>query len=129
HFQKSRGRSRRALLEPGNRLTERFPARLAIGGLEFRYLEPAQKRIGTNTGGFGGFLHVPLSEQRHDRLFLLAPEFSAGSLHFPPISTMWTDLPSSLFNAELPSVCLPPDIAVPSPTSILFTILLLVWRT
>ena len=38
---------------------------------------------------FGGFLDVALGEQRGDRFFLLASEFAARSLYFPPIPTAW----------------------------------------
>jgi hypothetical protein len=47
----------------------------------------SQEGIDPNAGGFGGFLDVPLGEQRSDRLFLLAPEFRAVSYHLPPSAT------------------------------------------
>jgi hypothetical protein len=73
-FQKSGGCRRGSLLEPRDSLAERGPASHAVGRLKLRHLEPAQKRIGPDASGLGGFLDIPLGEQRGDCVFLLAPE-------------------------------------------------------
>jgi hypothetical protein len=62
---------------PRDGLAECGPAGLPVGCLELGDLQPTQKRIGSDAGGLGGFLDVPLGEQGGNRLFLLAPEFLA----------------------------------------------------
>src|SRR5260370_23002490 len=79
------------------------PTRLSVGGLELGHFQPTKERIGANAGDFGGFLNVALGQQRSDRLFLLAPEFSAWWLHFPPNPTIGG---SPVINAD--SACLFP---------------------
>jgi len=102
-FQQSGGRRRGSLLQPCDGLPESRPASLSVRLLELGHLQPTKERIGANAGDFGGFLNVALGQQRSDRLFLLAPEFSAWRLHFPPNPTIGR---SPVINAD--SACLFP---------------------
>src|ERR1022692_2360391 len=102
-LEQSGSRRRGSLLEARDGLAERGTARLPVLSLEFGHFEPTQKGIGPDAGGFRGFLDVPLGKQRRDGLFLLAAEFSTGSAHFPPISTIWAEPPNLLISGELPS--------------------------
>jgi hypothetical protein len=89
-------------------------SRLPVGCLELRHLEPAQKRIGPDADSLGGFLDVPLGEQRGDRFFLLAPEFGPVPLYLTQPDATWRNL----WPARLP-------IASSSPSSIYRIIALL----
>src|SRR5262249_17778256 len=52
-----------------------------ILGLEFGALQPSQQRSSADTDSAGGRLHVPMSEQSHDGLLLLACELCAVASH------------------------------------------------
>jgi len=65
----------RSLLQSGVRLGHCCSARFAIRRLEFRQFQPPDQRLLTDAGGAGGFLNIPLREQRRNRLLFLTPEF------------------------------------------------------
>ena len=50
-LQQSRSRRRGPLLQPRDRLAERLASDRTVSRLEFGYLEPAQERIASDTGG------------------------------------------------------------------------------
>jgi hypothetical protein len=72
-------------------LAKRSPARFPVRFLKLWHFQPAQERIGSDSSGLRGFFDVPLCEKRGDRVFLLAAELSAWSLHFAPNSTKRND--------------------------------------
>jgi hypothetical protein len=58
------------LLQSRGALAECLPARLSMGSVELRLVQPPIQRPGCDFDGAGRLFHVPIGQERKDGLFL-----------------------------------------------------------
>ena len=87
------GGGRSSLLESRDGLADGGSTGFPVSLLELGKRHPAEECIGSDTSHFSGLLEVPLSEERGDRIFLFAAEFSAWRFHLPRVGKTTPFLP------------------------------------